>query len=49
MQYDAWNPGIASDIPRELLGLSTIFRPDNVFTSIAAAQELQGGDRIGAG
>jgi hypothetical protein len=38
----AWDPGIASDIPRELLGLSTIFRPDNVFTSLAAASELQG-------
>jgi hypothetical protein len=40
--HDAWNPGIASDIPKELLGLSTIFRPENVFTSIATAKELQG-------
>ena len=42
MQCDAWNPGLASAIPRELLGLSTIFRADNVFTSIATASELQG-------
>jgi hypothetical protein len=42
MQYDAWNPGLGSAIPRELLGLSTIFRPEHVFTSIATASELQG-------
>ena len=37
-----WNPGIHSQVPQELRHLSTIFRADNVFTSIAAATELQG-------
>jgi hypothetical protein len=37
-----WNPGISSQVPRELRHLSTIFRPENVFTSIAAASEMQG-------
>jgi hypothetical protein len=41
-RFHAWNPGLASDIPRELLGMSTIFRADNVFTSLATATELQG-------
>src|SRR6266403_4881154 len=36
-----WNPGIQSQIPRELRHLSTIFRPENVCTSVAAATELQ--------
>jgi hypothetical protein len=37
-----WNPGIQSQVPKELLHLSTIFRPENVFTDMAAAIELQG-------
>ncbi|MEP6883386.1 MAG: hypothetical protein ABJC66_01425 [Gammaproteobacteria bacterium] len=37
-----WNPGIRSHVPKDLLHLSTIFHPDNVFTSIASASELQG-------
>src|SRR3984885_10559032 len=37
-----WNPGIQSQMPRELMHLATIFRPVNVFTSIAAVAELQG-------
>src|SRR6267142_6115580 len=37
-----WNPGIQSQIPRELRHLSTIFRPENVSTSIAAATDMQG-------
>lgn len=36
-----WNPGIESIIPRRLLPLSTIFRPENVFTSLERATELQ--------
>jgi hypothetical protein len=40
--YGAWHPGIQSQVPRELWHLSTIFRPENVFTSIGAACELQG-------
>ena len=37
-----WNPGVLSQMPRELRPLATIFRPENVFTSVAAADELQG-------
>jgi hypothetical protein len=37
-----WNPGLKSQIPRELLPLCTILRPENVFTSVTAAQELRG-------
>jgi hypothetical protein len=37
-----WNPGIQSQVPRELMHLSTIFRPVNVFTSLAAVAEMQG-------
>jgi len=37
-----WHPGIQSQMPRELWHLSTIFRPENVFTSIATVCELQG-------
>src|SRR6202158_993926 len=40
--HGPWNPGIQSQIPRELRHLSTIFRPENVSTSIAAATEMQG-------
>jgi len=35
-----WNPGVLSQIPRELRSLSTILRPENVFTGIAAAEEM---------
>ena len=34
-----WNPGITSELPDHLLPLSTIFRPDNVFTTIGEAQD----------
>jgi hypothetical protein len=37
---EPWNPGIRSQVPKELRHLSTIFRADNVFTSIATATEL---------
>jgi hypothetical protein len=40
--YGPWNPGIESQVPMELLPLSSIFRPENVFTSVAAAVELRG-------
>src|SRR5258708_19119821 len=40
--YGPWNPGIQSQMPRELCHLSTIFRPENVFTSIAAVTDMQG-------
>ena len=38
--YGAWNPGIQSELPRELLPLSTIFRPENAFTATGPALEL---------
>jgi hypothetical protein len=41
-QFGPWNPGIRSQVPRELRPLSTIFRPENVFTGMAAVTELQG-------
>ena len=37
-----WNPGIKSTLPVEYLPLSTLFRPDNVVTSIETASELSG-------
>ncbi len=37
---DAWNPGIQSPVPAELRHLCTIFRPENVLTSVEAADEL---------
>src|SRR5512146_155547 len=38
--YGAWNPGLDSELPREYLPLATIFRSENVSTSIAKAFEL---------
>lgn len=40
--FGPWNPGIQSQVPKELLHLATIFRTDNVFTSMASAVELRG-------
>ena len=39
---DAWNPGLESTIPEELRHLSTVLRPENVFTTLAEARELRG-------
>src|SRR5450631_376976 len=39
-EYGAWNPGLESELPREYLPLSTIFRSDNVSTGVAKAHEL---------
>jgi hypothetical protein len=39
-EYGAWNPGLESEVPREYLPLLTIFRSENVSTSIAKAHEL---------
>jgi len=39
-KYGAWNPGLESQLPREYLPLSTMFKSENVSTSIAKAQEL---------
>jgi hypothetical protein len=41
-EFGPWNPGIESQVPRQLRHLATIFRVDNVFTSVAAAGELRG-------
>jgi hypothetical protein len=40
--YDAWNPGVLSQIPREWMPLATIFHGGNVFGDLASAQELAG-------
>lgn len=37
---DAWNPGIESTLPLRFLPLSTMFRPENVYTSLETATEL---------
>jgi len=37
-----WNPGVLSQIPRDLRSLCTIFRPENAFTGVAAAEEMHG-------
>jgi hypothetical protein len=39
-KYSAWSPGLQSQLPREYLPLSTIFRAENVATDVAKAQEL---------
>jgi len=38
--FGPWNPGLESRLPRELLPLSTMFRPENVRTSVDTAEEL---------
>ena len=38
-ELGAWNPGIRSQLPREFLPLQTIFRTENVLTSIQEACE----------
>jgi hypothetical protein len=37
-----WNPGLKSHIPKEWRELETIFRPENNFSTLAAAEELRG-------
>jgi hypothetical protein len=39
-EHGPWNPGISSDLPRAYLKLSTMFRHENVLTSLAEAHEL---------
>jgi hypothetical protein len=38
--YGPWHPGLESELPRELLPLETVFRPENVATSVTQAFEL---------
>jgi hypothetical protein len=40
-QLGPWSPGLVSQVPAELRHLCTIFRPENSFTSVASATELQ--------
>jgi hypothetical protein len=40
VEADAWNPEIRSTLPAKYLPLSTLFRPENVYTSIETANEL---------
>ena len=40
-QQGPWNPGIKSQLPRTLLPMCTVFRPENVYTTLAAAEELR--------
>ena len=37
-----WNPGLKSQAPKEWRHLETIFRPENNFSTLAAAEELRG-------
>ena len=39
--FGPWNPGIVSQLPAELRHLCTVFRPENVSTSLSTATELQ--------
>ena len=39
-EYGSWHPGLESELPREYLPLSTMFRIENVSTSISKAYEL---------
>jgi hypothetical protein len=41
-KFGPWNPGIESQVPKEMRHLATIYRAENVFTSVAAAGELRG-------
>ncbi|MBY0298530.1 MAG: zeta toxin family protein [Methylobacterium sp.] len=41
-RYGPWNPGIESALPRAFLPLATVFRPENVATSLGEAQDLSG-------
>jgi hypothetical protein len=39
-EFGPWNPGLQSELPWRLLPLSTLFRPENVFTSVDEVHEL---------
>ena len=39
-EFGPWNPGVQSQLPRAYLPLGTLFRPDNVSTTVAEALEL---------
>lgn len=37
-----WNPGLTSQVPKEWRELATIYRAENTYTPLAAAEELHG-------
>jgi hypothetical protein len=39
-EFGPWNPGIQSQLPRAYLPLGTLFRPENVSTTVSEALEL---------
>ena len=39
--FNAWNPGIESQVPERLLHRATIFRTENTFTTVDKARELR--------
>ena len=41
VEFDPWHPGVESRIPREIRHLATIYRPENVYTAVTQAEELQ--------
>jgi hypothetical protein len=41
MSYGPWNPGLNSQVPRELRHMCTIFRSENSFTRVSDAMELR--------
>lgn len=40
-EFGPWKPGIQSRLPRRLLPLSTLFRPENAFNGVERALELR--------
>src|SRR5215471_15955584 len=48
-QFGPWNPGLESQVPARLRHLCTIFRPENVVTSLAEAHELRDLTGLGFG
>lgn len=40
-QFGPWNPGVQSQVPTRIRHLCTIFRPENVSTSVAEVAELR--------
>ncbi len=39
-EFGPWNPGITSRLPRDVVRMSTVFRSENVLTSLETAEEL---------
>jgi hypothetical protein len=41
VEFGPWNPGLEAQVPEELRHLSTLFRPEYVFTSLERARDLR--------